>query len=201
MKKLQRKKPERSETGKRLIFSNSREQLSKDFNHRCGYCDDSSEYACCSYHIDHFAPSKKFEHLQNDYNNFVYSCPYCNISKSDKWIGNSAEQSIVDGIGFVDPCDLKYNAIFERLDNGKIKPLNDLAEYIYYELKLYLKRHEILYLIEEINEKGLKLKQKIADFKSLGKNTEKLEKIDYELLKYFRDYYNVYRKVWNRKSK
>lgn len=195
MKRLQRKSPMRSESGKILNLNNCREQLSKDFNYRCGYCDDHSDYACCSYHIDHFAPRKKFEYLKNDYNNFVYSCPYCNRSKSDKWFGTSAEQPIVNGIGFVDPCDSRYNIIFERLDDGKIKPLNTLATHIYFELKLYLKRHEILYLIEEINEKGLKLQQKICSLKSLGKDTEKLEKIDYELLKYFREYYNIYRKI------
>ncbi len=199
MNNLQRKIPKRSEVEKKLKFNNYREELSKDFNHRCGYCDDSSEYACCSYHIDHFAP-RKFEHLIDNYNNLVYSCPYCNLSKGDKWLGDSPQDAIVNGLGFVDPCNPEYSKMFKRLNNGKIEPLNHLAEYIYYELKLYLKRHEILYLIEEINEKGIKLNQKIDNLKSQGKNTEKLERIDYELLKYFRDYYNIYRKVWNGKS-
>lgn len=195
MKKIQKQTPKRKGSPK-LNYNNARKQLAEDFNNRCGYCDDSAQIACCSFHIDHFAP-RKFEHLVNDYNNFVYSCPYCNMSKKDKWVSDSADISVIGDVGFVDPCDDSYNELFERLDNGKIKPLTKLAEYIYLELKLYLKRHEVLYLMEEINTKCDLVKLKIRELQSGGKNTEKLEKIHYELLKYFKDYFSIYQQEWN----
>lgn len=196
MKNIQRQVPSRMKNCN-LNYRNAKAQLINDFNNRCGYCDDSAEIACCSFHIDHFAPQKKFPALINEYNNFVYSCPYCNNSKSDKWVSTKAEISFIDDKGFIDPCNPNYNTNFERLENGKIIPLTDLAQYMYFELKLYLKRHEILYLIEEIDTRCELIKEKIKKYKSEGKNTDKLEKIELELLRYFRQYCLFYRKAWN----
>ena len=197
MKKVQRISPKRS-YAPHLKYTTARPQLVIDFNNRCGYCDDSAELACCSYHIDHFVP-RRFTHLLDDYSNFVYACPYCNISKKDKWISDSSDVNIIEDKGFVDPCEPSYNDLFERTSDGKIVPLSKLGAYIHSELKLYLKRHEILYLLEEIDIKCDLIEKKIEEYSLKGKKTEKLEKIHFELLKYFRDYHKIYRKSWNAK--
>ena len=126
----------------------------------------------------------------------MYSCPYCNRAKGDTWLGASAEIPIVDNNGFIDPCDSNYGKSFKRLNDGKIKPLTPVASFIYDTLKLYLKRHETLYMLEELNEKHRQLKAKIENKKNNGENTEKLEKIRGELATCVLDYYDTYRGSW-----
>ena len=41
------------------------------------------------YHVEHFVPEKVFkgirDELRTDYNNLMWSCPKCNLSKGDKY--------------------------------------------------------------------------------------------------------------------
>ena len=86
---LRHHKPVRSNVTKRAKYQLYKEDLRRDFKERCGYCDDPDEFSGGSrgYHIDHFAPKSIFPELKTEYSNLVYSCSYCNIAKSDKWIG------------------------------------------------------------------------------------------------------------------
>uniref|UniRef100_UPI00403F8105 HNH endonuclease n=1 Tax=Paenibacillus sp. KS-LC4 TaxID=2979727 RepID=UPI00403F8105 len=45
-----------------------------------------------AYHVEHFAPKEKFEHLKYTYDNLRYSCSYCNIFKSNKWVGKTSNK-------------------------------------------------------------------------------------------------------------
>lgn len=140
--------------------------LRSDFMRRCGYCNsiDSLSTYSSVFQIDHFVPKKKFEKNfeVNDYSNLVYSCPTCNRYKSDTWVTDNPSVSIVNNVGFLDPCDARYSKLFLRDTNGKIVPQEDLGVYIYNELRLYLRRHEILYKLEKLDSvtKSLKLKFK-----------------------------------------
>ena len=88
-----------------------KQQLAKDFHMSCGYCGDSHYFVggINNFHVDHFAPKSRFKELENNYQNLVYSCPYCNCSKSNKWVGHTAEETIVGNKGFIDPCDTIYS--------------------------------------------------------------------------------------------
>lgn len=149
MKEIHKLKPERSAAGRHLEYGKkeTKRQLAKDFNCCCGYCGDAHYYTggVNSFHIDHFAPKSKFPDDCNQYNNLVYSCPYCNISKSDKWVGATISENIVDGVGFVDPCSLEYSEHLGRNEDGSIIYKTSIGKYMYNELKLYLERHKILY--------------------------------------------------------
>ncbi|EIM35490.1 hypothetical protein PGS1_14166, partial [Enterobacter cloacae subsp. cloacae GS1] len=97
------------------------------------------------FHIDHFAPKSKFKHLENEYSNLVYSCPTCNIAKSNDWCGPTENERIFNNVGYIEPCDEVYATSFYRDSSGKIKYQegNLAAKYMYHKLKFGLKRHEI----------------------------------------------------------
>lgn len=196
MRNIHKKKPELSAAGANLKYRNAKEQLAKDFNYRCGYCDDSHNYVGGSrnYHIDHFAPKSKFEHLKDYYGNFVYSCPYCNLAKSNKWVGSTAEENVIGEQGFINPCNEKYAKHIKRADNGQIVYITPLGKYMYNELKLYLKRHEIFYQLDEIDEKIKLMKEKIKIKIEFNQNVEKHEKmllLLYEAYHYYTKNYHA----------
>jgi len=66
-----------------------KEHLRTDFHRRCGYCNDLDHHCngVRGFHIDHFVPLKPYSEqhpsIETDYNNLVYSCPYCNNAKSN----------------------------------------------------------------------------------------------------------------------
>lgn len=123
-----------------------RDDLRRDFANACGYCgDEDIRLDRISFHIDHFAPRKIFPHLECDYGNLVYACRFCNISKSDHWVGDDATVHNNGACGFVDPCSETYETHFERRASGRILPVTELGTYIARRLRLDLLRHELLW--------------------------------------------------------
>ncbi|MCL6798306.1 HNH endonuclease [Bacillus altitudinis] len=187
-------KPKRNFTGEQWkTNSSNKKRLAKDFNSRCGYCDDLDMYSggYNVYHVEHFAPKEKFKELQYTYDNLLYSCPYCNISKSNKWVGSTSVENILGEEGFIDPCDKEYDKHLKRTHDGKIVYLTPLGLYMYKELKLYLQRHDILYNLERIRLKRNELKEKIELKKNNGQNYDKLEYVYKELCVIFCEYYDL----------
>lgn len=119
-------------------------QLRNDFNEVCGYCDASDSFSggMRNYHIDHFAPKSTFPSLEVEYTNLIYSCPFCNIRKSNTWIGTEPKPSHNGTEGFIDPCDPAYDTHFERTANGKVIPLTQLGNFMFENLNLGLVRHQ-----------------------------------------------------------
>jgi len=117
--------------------------LRDDFNRRCGYCDGLDLYSGGSrgFQIDHFKPKKLFAGLSTEYANLVYSCPFCNRAKWDKWKSSD---------GFIDPCDERYDECLYRNEKGQIKYKNSQGQYIYDNLNLHLRRHELIWIIEKL---------------------------------------------------
>lgn len=139
----------------------NKKELMKDFNCRCGYCNDHHRYVggTVFYHLDHFAPKSKFPEYKWNYENMVYSCPYCNISKSSKWVTDSIKASFSDGKGFIDPCLEEYTEHFVRHQNGLIEGKTDLGKYMVKELRLSLALHQYNHLIDSISRKVDELEQ------------------------------------------
>jgi hypothetical protein len=130
------------------VFNNYRKYkpyLREDFKNRCGYvnCSDFWFGGARTFHIDHYKPKSKFPELETVYSNLVYCCSYVNILKTD------------DDGKYLDPCDTNYNEHFERDNEGNIYPKKDSvrAEYMYGKLKLYLKRYQIIWVLDELSEK------------------------------------------------
>jgi hypothetical protein len=92
--------------------------------------------------------------------NLIFSCSYCNLAKSDKWISENENVNIINDEGFVDPCHDDYKDLFFRDSTGKIMPKSELAKYIHKELKLGLKIHSIFWTLERLYDNIVKLRAK-----------------------------------------
>lgn len=160
-------------------YSQHRDDLVLDFKARCGYCNSIDSYRNNSFEIDHFIPrirnKKPFLTIksENDYSNLVYACKSCNNAKRNKWATNDETIAIENDKGFVDPCDVVYDSQFERLNTGEIKPLTNLGNWMYRELKLYKPQHEIIYQIEQLDliieelEPNLELVDEVEIYKKI----------------------------------
>ncbi|OIR24484.1 HNH endonuclease [Bathymodiolus thermophilus thioautotrophic gill symbiont] len=152
MSNVQKQKPSRTCTKAYLSYSSFRPYLASDFNQRCGYCDDPDTYyeQQVGFHIDHFKPKSKFPNLKISYLNLVYSCPYCNRAKSNKW------QKVN---GFIDPCSKDYEKHLKRDNKGKIKAKTLRGKYIVNNLGLYSKRHELIWNLAKLKEQKQQLRK------------------------------------------
>jgi len=145
---VHRIKPCRSDDVKpRKNYRGYKAQLREDFNKSCGYCGDDDSFLGCQrgFHIDHFAPKNSFSHLEVEYSNLVYACPFCNLAKGDDWPSDNAEVNIVDGKGYINPCDDSFDDHLRRNEGGQIIAKSEIGQYMYTKLKLYLLRHRLIY--------------------------------------------------------
>lgn len=191
---LKKEKPRRSYAGIHWkTNASNKKRLAEDFGHRCAYCDDLDSYGggYATYHVDHFAPKKKFDALKFVYENLLYSCPYCNIAKSNTWVGTTSTENVVNNCGFVDPCCDEYYTHLGRDHDGSIKPLTTLGGYMHKNLKLYLKRHSIIYNLDYIKGQRSELQKKIQQKKENGESYYELEEIYNNLCSLFCDYYDA----------
>jgi len=152
--KVQKKKPIRTCTKTYKNYSSFKKYIVEDFNNRCGYCDDLDKFhgGRNNYQIDHFKPKKLFLALETDYSNLVYSCPFCNRAKWDKWKEKD---------GFIDPCDEEYDNHLERNARGQIKCKSEQGQYIHINLNLHLRRHELLWMIEKLQEQSTEIDRQL----------------------------------------
>jgi len=157
--------PTKSDQPYKNNYRKHKNALRADYNKRCGYCGikDLFFWSGKAFHIDHFAPQSLFrDRLEeiNCYSNLVYSCPICNIAKSNKWVSNDIDVPIVGHKGFLDPSKESYENYFYRDEVGKIRANNDqaVAAYMHREMKFYLSRHELFWLDEYIDNATIKIK-------------------------------------------
>jgi hypothetical protein len=134
--------------------------LASDFNKRCGYtdCPDFWFGGKNNFHIDHFKPFSKNPKLATEYSNLVYCCSYVNILKSD------------DEGDYIDPCDVDFNDHFDRAKDGSILPKDSSieAKYMYSKLHLGLSRYSLIWKLDEIYDKLIKLQNEIKNPKNIN---------------------------------
>ena len=136
-------KPSRSDIEARSPYTKYRDDLRNDFNGSCGYCgDDDTRLDTICFHIDHFAPKKRFPHLEETYSNLVYACRFCNIRKSDHWIGDDPGIHHDGERGVIDPCTDDYDENIGRDKAGRIYGKTAIGLYIVKRLNLNLMRHQ-----------------------------------------------------------
>lgn len=180
---VQEQKPERSAVQHRGSYRAYKSDLRSDFNRRCGYCDDQDFYDGGSrgYHIDHFLPKSQFPHLTTTYGNLVYACPYCNTAKSDKWRSKG---------GFIDPCDAAYDEHLERRNSGTITHCSARGKYMHREIKLGLRRHQILWLMRKLDAQKKRLQKKLEG--KTGENEVRILRVFVDIQRridaYFEDF-------------
>ena len=178
---IKRKIPTHSYSGNfRKTNLTNKKYLAVDFSHRCAYCDDRDSLAggYTSYHVEHFAPKEKFPSLKFTYENLLYSCPFCNCSKNDDWVGATADESVKGDCGYVSPCDQDYQKHLDRNDQtGEIIPKTALGRYMYDHLNLGLMRHSLIYMVEMLQDKRAELKNIIEKERVQGKDVTQKEKL------------------------
>ncbi len=136
----------------RARYGDYKPQLRLDFSKSCGYCGDEDRFygGLPGYHVDHFAPKDQFPGLETTYANLIYSCPYCNRGKSNKWIGSDPSVSHNGKEGFVDPCLAEFDVHIDRDDDGNFVALTPVGAYMIKNLKLYLARHRYIWTIRKL---------------------------------------------------
>lgn len=186
--------PTRRDVAVKARYPLYRDDLRIDFFSACGYCGDSDERVDRStFHIDHFAPQKRFETLKLIYANLVYACRFCNVSKSDHWVGDDPGVPHNGKEGFVDPCSGEYEDHLGRDSGGRIVAKSPLGAYIISRLNLHLIRHELLWrarraralrdevdnLLNDYEARGLDLPEYAPLLQRFRQLTKSIE--DYEL--------------------
>jgi uncharacterized protein (TIGR02646 family) len=174
-------------------YGKFKEALRSDFKTQCGYCADSDVLTGKrNYHIDHFVPKDQLRTIQeNDYSNLVYSCFYCNNSKSSDWPTNNESVAVTaNNEGYIDPCNPNYDQQYYRDYEGTIVPQTELGKYMHDKLKLYLKRHSVLWMLEILSSQ-IKVLETLKKQKGLSaKNKEKLVNLlekQNEYIEYLKD--------------
>lgn len=195
---LKKHLPIRSYSGQKFITNTTNKKyLAIDFSHRCAYCDDPDSLSggYRNYQVEHFAPESKFKHLKYVYENLLYACPYCNRAKWDYWPSNDANISVVGEEGVVDPCTNEYYDHLDRNEKGAIVCKTNLGRYMHKTLKLYLKRHEVIYNLATLDEKRKELDEQIQSEDAGGIDTTKKKKVLEELHKTFFGYYDQWQQM------
>ena len=149
--KLREKTPARgSDVAYEKDYHAYRVRLRADFNQRCGYCDDRDAPRAENFEIDHFVPQIVDGSRVSDYTNLVYACKSCNNAKRAKWPTGDKDKPNDGKAGWIDPCNEEYERQFERLDDGSIRPITEIGTWMYDNLKLWKKQHEILWNCERL---------------------------------------------------
>lgn len=170
-----------------------REPLQTDFNKRCGYCDVHDTVLMVPFHIDHFAPKKRFHELETDYSNLVYACPSCNRAKWDDWPMDSATPSHDGQRGYVDPCEEEYDEHLERKTDGSIIAKTPLGAYICGRLKLQLRKHRFLWLLDRAMEQCDKIQDFLDSADDNDPDVKELKDRYNELLSHYHSYHRIIR--------
>ncbi|MFV3131267.1 HNH endonuclease [Niveispirillum sp. KHB5.9] len=169
--KMHHRAPVRREVATQVRYALYRDDLRLDFLQACGYCGDGDERIDRStFHIDHFAPKKRFPELELAYTNLVYACRFCNVSKSDHWIGNDPKVPNNGTVGFVDPCSDDYDIHLGRDAGGRIVARTELGRYIIRRLSLHLIRHELLWRARRMRIQRGEIQNLIDEYKVSGRS-------------------------------
>lgn len=165
--------PSRSKVATQTRYTLYRDDLRRDFAGACGYCgDEDARIDRIGFHIDHFAPRKLFPKLECDYDNLVYACRFCNISKSDHWVGTDPAVHNNGVQGFVDPCSGEYEKHLARDVSGRIVAVTQLGAYIVRRLRLDLLRHELLWQARRARALREEVKALIAEMRAQGERSD-----------------------------
>ena len=159
--------PTRSNVAPQYSYRLYKPDLRADFDTRCGYCDARDEYfgGVTGSHIDHFAPKSKFPDLETVYDNLVYSCPFCNRAKSNKWIGDNHTIPNDGQYGFVDPCSTDFDLHLARDSRGRVVSLTPLGEYMVKNLNMRLLRHQFIWQAQRLDHLAAKLQKMLPMLK------------------------------------
>ena len=105
---------------------------------------------------------------------------------------NSSTVAVVGNKGFIDPCTYEYEKHLGRHTSGEIYYKTALGKYMFYEMKLYLQRHQLIYNLGRVHAKLKEVKKEIDRREHVHKPTEDLTELYKELCVIFFEYYNAF---------
>jgi hypothetical protein len=191
IKPLRENRPCRKCTKTYKKYGSFKRFLQEDFNARCGYCNDPDSYdgGYKHYHIDHFIPKVHLKAIkENEYKNLVYACFSCNNSKGDDWPSRDESITTVGSRGYIDPCESRYDRQFYRGELGDIIARTKLGQYMYEQMKLDLRRHAIIWILDKLDTQ---IKSLSVEKNKSGLDVKTKRKID-SLIKKLEAYYYEY---------
>lgn len=145
---------------KKIDQKNAREMLKEDFGGLFGYCGKNGRFLHEHFHVDHFVPQTVDEDRIQDYSNFVWACPKCNLVKSKKWPTQDKSVPHQGDIGFIDPASEEFDQHLFRDDEGRIRGRTALGEQMCRLLNFHLRRTEFFWKVEQLCHQMEQLEQK-----------------------------------------
>lgn len=109
-----------------------------------------------------------------------------------RWRKENSIKSLRINKGFIDPCTDEYEKNLGRHTSGEIYYKTTLGKYMFYEMKLYLQRHQLIYNLGRVHAKLKEVKKEIDRREHLHKPTEDLTELYKELCVIFFEYYNAF---------
>ena len=86
----------------------------------------------------------------------------------------------------IDPCTKEYYKHLDRdEETGNIIFKTELGKYMYNKMKLYLRRHSVIYMMDKLYLKQCELQNSINEDRNNGKNTKEKEVILQSIKKSF----------------
>ncbi len=116
-------------------YSDWKYNLAIEGYNQCVYCSikDAQLGGFYNFHVEHYKPKSLFPHLKNTITNLFYSCPICNIFKSNDWHEVTGD---LNNIYYPDPSNFDYSNLFSVEPNGYLISKNNCGTYIINKLGL-----------------------------------------------------------------
>lgn len=184
----------RAEYTKGSNYTDYREEISEDCQHRCVYCDIHENVlgGYESMQLDHFYPQSRYPDRINDPLNLVWVCGRCNLLKRADWYDIDYKEIHTAAKGYLDPFAVNRTQFFLVKETGEIKSISGPAEYMIKRLKLnrsFLTRarrarrvvHEFVEMVESyfaqlLDEHAQLLQQQVIDLseyqRRIGRDNE-----------------------------
>lgn len=118
-------------------YTKYKRYVREDFVYECTFCaiHENDLGGPRGMHIEHLRPRSvpRFEHLECEYSNLLYSCPVCNTYKGRDW---PSDNPVEDGRGYPDPCMVDYDDHIRLLPNYRVEGLTNVGRYLVRRLRL-----------------------------------------------------------------
>lgn len=143
-----------------ITQQSAREMLEADFKGLCGYCGKNGVGLRERFHVDHFVPRTLDKDRVKDYSNFVWSCPKCNLIKSDQWPTKNKAVPYQGDVGFVDPASSEFDLHLFRNQNGRIEGKTELGKQMCRLLNFHLRKTELFWKVDQLRQQIEEMRRK-----------------------------------------
>lgn len=145
---------------KEIGQQSARKMLEQDFSGLCGYCGKNGVGLREHFHVDHFVPQALDASRIKDYSNFVWSCPKCNLIKSDQWPTKDRAVPYRENIGFIDPASEEFDLHLFRSEDGRIEAHTELGKQMCRLLNFHLRKTELFWKVDQLRLQIERLREK-----------------------------------------